>query len=88
MSRFSRHILIPAAAPVAFFVIALTPVEVLGCRTRGLLALTMALISGFSALGTAITGAKGRGRGDSNALWWVISTLVLVIPVIALIALA
>jgi len=35
--RIFRHILLPAFAPVLFLVIATTPVDVLGCRTRGLL---------------------------------------------------
>jgi hypothetical protein len=61
---------------------------VFGCRTRGLLALSVSLISGILALATAITAVKGRARGDVNALWWVVSTLVLTIPVVALIVLA
>jgi hypothetical protein len=73
MSRIFRHIFIPAAAPLLFFIIATTPVEVIGCRTRGLLALMISLISGLSALGTAIIGIKDRARGDSNAIWWVVS---------------
>ncbi len=41
MSRFFRHIFLPAVAPLALFAIALTPVEVFGCRNRGLLAFTV-----------------------------------------------
>jgi hypothetical protein len=88
VNRFFRNFLIPGVAPLVFFAIALTPVEVFGCRTRGLLALSVSLISGVLALATAITAVKGRARGDVNALWWVVSTLVLTIPVVALIALA
>jgi hypothetical protein len=88
MSRFSRHVMIPAIVPLLFFAIALTPVDVLGCRNRGLLALLVSLISGFSAIGTAIVGLKGRIRGDSTAVWWILSTLVLTIPVVAMIVLA
>jgi len=71
-----------------FFLIALSPVEVLGCRTRGLLALLVAFASGIAALVTAIKGVQDRMKGDLNALWWLISTLILVIPVIAVIILA
>lgn len=88
MNSFTRHILLPAILLLIFFMIALSPVEVLGCRNRGLLALAVSLISGLSALGTAIIGVKGRIRGDSKAIWWVLSTLVLTIPVIAMIVLA
>ena len=82
--------------PVLFFIVALTPVEVLGCLVRGLIALLIALVSGLAAVGAAIIGtkggakwgAKGRVCHDKNAIWWVTSTLILVIPVIAMIVLA
>jgi hypothetical protein len=88
MKRIVYHIIIHAVMPAAFFVITSTPVEVLGCRTRGLIALLIAFISGLAALGAAIIGAKGRVRSDTNAIRWVKSTLILVIPVIALILMA
>ena len=74
--------------PAAFFVIASMSVEVLGCRARGLIALLIALFSGLAALGAAIIGAKGRVRGDVYVIWWVASSLILTLPVIALIILA
>jgi hypothetical protein len=88
MSSFARHILLPAILPLIFFMIALSPVEVLGCRNRGFLALAVSLISGLSALGTALIGARGGIRGDSNTIWWMLSTLILAIPVVAMIVLA
>jgi hypothetical protein len=88
MKNVVRHMIIPASMPVIFFLIAMTPVEVFGCRTRGLIALLIALISGLAALGTAIKGAKGRMQGDTYAIWWVTSSIILVIPVIALIIMA
>jgi len=92
MKRIVYHIILPAIIPVLFFVVALTPVEVLGCFFRGLIAMLIALISGLAALVAVIIGAKreakGRVRHDKNSIWWVISTLILVIPVIAMIILA
>jgi hypothetical protein len=88
MKRIVYHIIIPAILPAVFFVIASMPVEVLGCRTRGLIALLIALFSGLAALGAAIIAAKGRIRGDIYAIWWVASSLILTLPVIALIILA
>jgi hypothetical protein len=73
---------------ILFFIVALTPVEVLGCFVRGLVAMMIALISGLAALAAAIIGLKGRVRHDRNSIWWVISTLILVIPVIGMILLA
>ena len=74
--------------PVLFFAVALTPVEVLGCFLRGLIAMLIALISGLAALVAVIVGTKRRVRHDKNSIWWVLSTLILVIPVIAMIILA
>jgi len=88
MRHIVYHILIPAALTVAFFIIALMPVEVLGCRTRGLIAVLIAFVSGLVALGTAVMGVKEKARGDTNTAWWITSTLILMIPVIALIVLA
>jgi len=88
MKRIIYHITIPTAVLIAFFVVALMPVEVLGCFMRGLIALLIALVSGLAALGAAIIGARGRVRGDKNAIWWVTSTLILAIPVIAMIIMA
>jgi hypothetical protein len=88
MKRIVCHIIIPAIMLAVFFVIASIPVEVLGCRTRGLIALLIALLSGLAALGAAIIAAKGRIRGDIYTIWWVASSLILTLPVIALIILA
>jgi hypothetical protein len=88
MKRIVYHVVIPAIIPAVFFVIALMPVKLLGCRARGLIALLIALFSGLAALSAAIIGVKGRMRGDINSIWWVASSLILTIPVIALIILA
>ena len=88
MKRVAYHLILPVIMPVLFLIIVLTPVEVLGCFVRGLIAMLIALTSGLVALVTVITGLKGRVRHDPNAIWWVLSTLILVIPVIAMIILA
>ena len=82
------HLTIPAIMPILFFVIVSMPVEVLGCRTRGLMALAIAFLSGLSALGTAMIGARRRMKGDGDSIWWLGSTVILVAPVIALLILA
>lgn len=88
MKSMISYILVPAIMPALFFLIALSPVEVLGCRTRGLLALIVAFVSGLAATFAAISGAKRKVRGDANAGRWIIRTLILVIPVIAMIIMA
>ena len=83
-----RHILLPALMPIAFFILAQIPVHVIGCRNRGILALLIALTSGIAAIGTSVIGLRERMRGNPDSTRWIISTLILTMPVIALIILA
>jgi len=73
---------------ILFFTVALSPVQWLGCRTRGLLAFLIALASGVAAIGTAVIGLRARIRRDPDALRWVIATLILTLPVIGVLLLA
>jgi hypothetical protein len=74
--------------PAVFFCVAFTPVAFLGCRNRGLLALLVALGSGCWALSAAVAAVKRTARGDADAFWWVMSSLVLTIPVVAMLVMA
>lgn len=85
MKRFFNHVMIPAVIPAAFSLVAATPVEALGCRTRGLAAFTIALLGGLAALGAVTKGLAGRVRGDPRSIWWVASALVLSIPAVVII---
>jgi hypothetical protein len=87
MKRIAYHVTLPAIMPILFFIVASTPVEVLGCAVRGLIALLIALISGLAALVAVIIGLKGRVRHDNNSSRWLISGLILVVPVVAIIIL-
>jgi hypothetical protein len=73
-----RHIILPALAPAAFLLVAAIPVEVLGCFTRGLMALTVAMIS---VIGGALA-VKGHlaVAGRPNAHWWTSQRADLAIP--------
>lgn len=86
--RILRHILLPAFAPVLFLVVATTPVDVLGCRTRGLLVIAIAFLSILAGLGAAIAGVRGRVRGEAEANWWATTALVLAVPAVLLIVFA
>lgn len=88
MPPLLRHILIPAVVPALFFVVAATPVDVLGCRTRGLLAFVIALVGVLAGLGAAIMAVRGRLRNEPGTHWWIASALILAIPAAALIILA
>jgi hypothetical protein len=87
-NRIYRHILLPAVAPLLFLVVATTPVDVLGCRNRGLLAVAIALLSVLAGLGAAIMEARGRMKGKPDANWRATSALILAIPTVLLILFA
>jgi len=53
-----------------------------------MLALVIALACGISAVFAAIKALKSRLRGDSDSQWWMITTLILTIPVVAMIIMA
>lgn len=82
------HLLLPCALSMIFFVIASTPVDLLGCRTRGLLALSVALLSGLAGIATGLIGIKKKIRHEPGSAWWMISTVILTVPVAGLIVLA
>jgi hypothetical protein len=88
MTLIQRHILLPSIAPLLFFAVAATPVDVLGCRTRGLLAFIIAFASVLSGLVAAIMAVKGRLRGDSRTFWWIGSALILALPAVGVLILA
>jgi hypothetical protein len=49
-----------------------------------LIALLIAFVSDLAAIGAAAMGLRGRMRGDRDALWWVASSIILAMPVVAL----
>lgn len=88
LRRVLRHAVIPAIPSLLFLVIASVPVEVFGCRNRGLLAVAIALTATLAAVVTTAVGTGARRRGNPEAPWWLLSTLILLIPAILLILLA
>jgi hypothetical protein len=88
MKRKLLHIIIPSTISIVFFINAFMPVEVLGCRNRGLVALTISSVSTLLTLTAAIAYLRAKFKEDQNAFWWLISVVLLVIPVIGIIILA
>ena len=86
--RILHHVIIPAFLVALFLLIVSTPVEVIGCRNRGLIAAAIALVGALSALGAVIKGLMGRIRGDSNSTWWIASTLILMLPALIVVIIA
>ena len=88
MTSHLRYILLPTLFPALFLIFALTPVEVIGCRTRGLAVALIALAGGIIGIGTAITALVGKVRGLPDTHWWVVSSLILAISLVAVVILA
>jgi hypothetical protein len=82
------HVVFPAVMPALFFTVAAIPVEMVGCRMRGLLALSVAFVSMLSGVAAAVMTVRGRVKGDPRSTWWVVTALILAVPGVALLVLA
>ena len=78
----TKHVMIPAMMPFIFFGIASLPVDLFGCRVRGLLAALIAIAAGILGIGAAVRALLGRARGEANSSWWMASALILALPAI------
>jgi choline-glycine betaine transporter len=82
MKVFVRHIAVPAVAPAAVIGLYFTPVLLFGCVNRGLMALAVVLISAIAACVTSGIAVRARAQGLSSAQWWLLSTLILLVPIV------
>ena len=80
MKKVTKHAVIPAMLPLIFFAIASLPVELFGCRNRGLLAATVAIAAGVLGIVAAVRALIGRVREDANSSLWMVSAFILAIP--------
>ena len=81
MNAVVKHIALPAAAPLAIVGLYFTPVLLFGCVNRGLLAVAVVLVSAVAACVTTGKGVRAKAQGLPTANWWLLSTLILVIPI-------
>lgn len=88
MKNSKKYFGVAAILTILFFINAATPVEVLGCYTRGLIAAIIGLVCGLAAIASAIISLKKRMDKDPSDKQWILLTLVLSIPLVALIFLA
>ncbi len=82
MTKITKHVLIPAIVTAIFFVVASLPVELLGCYIRGLIAAILAIAAGILGIVAAEKALIGKMRKDANSPFWVVSALILAIPVV------
>ena len=88
MHPIMLHIVFPAIMPALFFTVAAIPVDMIGCRMRGLLALAVAFVSMLAGIAAAVMALRGRVKGDPRSVWWVVTALILTVPGVALLVLA
>jgi hypothetical protein len=80
-----RHVALPALAPLALVALYFTPLTVIGCRDRGLLALLVTAVSAVAAFACIGLAFRARARGETAALWWTLSAAILTLPLALLI---
>jgi uncharacterized membrane protein YhaH (DUF805 family) len=88
MHPIMLHIVFPSIMPALFFTVAAIPVEMIGCRTRGLLALAVAFVSMLAGVAAAVMAVRGKAKDDPESSWWVMTALILAVPGVALLVLA
>jgi hypothetical protein len=88
MRKTTKHTMIPLILPAIFFVVALLPVELLGCRDRGLIAALLAIAAGMFGIFAAVKALMGEVRGDSIYFLWMTSVLILSNPAIFIVLIA
>ncbi len=82
MKKNIRHVVIPLVITALFFAVAALPVEILGCRNRGVIAAGIAVVAGILGLVAAARAVLGKVHGDSRSSIWMASALIFAIPAI------
>ena len=77
----ARHVLVPSLAPASIVTLYFTPVSLFGCANRGLMAIGVVLVSTIAACVTTGIGARAKARRDRASTRWLLSTLILLLPV-------
>ena len=80
-----RHLVLPSMAPAALIWLYFTPKTVFGCANRGYMAVAVVFLALVAAVVTAIKGINAKRHGENEAAnWWIITTLILVFPLVLL----
>ena len=85
MNVYVKHILWPAVAPALIVGLYFTPVMVFGCVARGLIAVSIALISAICAFGAIWFGFSAQKRYDPLSWWWILSAAIFTLPLVLLV---
>ena len=84
--RVIRHLILPLIAPAALICLYFTPKTIFGCANRGYMALLVVFLAMIAAIPTAMNGAAAKRRGaNDEANGWLVTTLILVSPLVLLV---
>ncbi len=86
MSLLTRHVLLPALAPATTVALYFTPVLWFGCVNRGLMAITVVLLSAGGAFIALTRGFRAHSRREPID-WWILTALILTIPLALIVGL-
>lgn len=85
-NKIIGHLLIPLFAPILIVALYFTPKHVFGCANRGLMALAVVVIALIAAVITVCKGISQSRLGNAaEAKWWMVSTVILLLPLFLLI---
>lgn len=84
MSPMTKHVLLPAVAPLAIVGLYFTPVALIGCANRGLAAFGIAILAGLVGIVTGVVGIVARARHEEGSAWWIATTAILAVPALLL----
>ena len=79
MRTFLKHVVLPSVAPAAIIALYFTPVSLVGCANRGLMALGVVFAALIAGIAVGIAGLRAR-RDGGPTVWFSVSIVILVIP--------
>lgn len=85
MNSYIKHIVLPAITPTIIIGLYFVPVTVFGCALRGMIALSVSLLSAVCAFVAIGFGFSAQRRNDSMAKWWILSALIFTLPLALLV---
>jgi len=84
VNRVVRHIVLPALAPASIVVLYFTPLTLISCVNRGLIALAVAFVSLVVGIVLGIIGIQAVRRDPESRWWWIGSMFILLLPMLLL----
>lgn len=80
MGPVVRHVVVPAVAPAAIVGLYFTPVSLIGCVNRGLIALTVVFLALIAGIVAGVIAIRLRPHDRHGSAWWALSAAILAVP--------